>query len=280
MGSQVVALLGGRGMLGTEVAAVCTRRGYEVRVYDLPQFDVTKADHLRRAVETADVIINCAAYTNVDGAQSQSELAHRVNGEAVGCLGRRARETGKWVLHVSTDFVFDGNLDRPYLETDPPHPINEYGKSKLAGEALLRESGCSCCLVRLEWTYGRHGRNFITKLVERARTTKALNVVSDQVGSPTATVEAAEAFGDLVGQRPEGLFHFASAGYVSRYDVAAFVFDHLGWKVELRPCRTSDYPAPAARPLNSRFDCRKIEPLLRQPRAPWQRPLEHFLREL
>lgn len=280
MGSQVIALLGGRGMLGTDVAAACTRRGYEVRIHDLPQFDVTNPDHLQQAVEAADVIINCAAYTNVDGAQSQSELAHRVNGEAVDRLGQLAREGGKWVLHVSTDFVFDGKLDRPYLETDPPNPINEYGKSKLAGEVLLRESGCSCCLVRLEWTYGRHGRNFITKLVERARTTRALNVVSDQVGSPTATVEVAKAFCDLLEQRVEGLFHFASEGYVSRYDLAAFVFDHLDWKIELQPCRTSDYPAAAARPLNSRFDCRKIEPLLREPRAPWQRPLGHFLREL
>ncbi len=280
MGSQVVALLGGRGMLGTEVAAACTRRGYEVRVYDLPQFDVMNPDHLQRAVQAADVIINCAAYTNVDGAESQSPLAHRVNGEAVGRLGELAREEGKWVLHVSTDFIFDGRLDRPYLEADRPHPINEYGKSKLAGEVLLQQSGCSHCLVRLEWTFGRHGRNFITKLLERARTTKVLNVVSDQVGSPTATTEVAQVFCDLLEQRVEGLFHFASAGYVSRYEVAAFVFDHLGLEVELQPCRTSDYPSPAARPLNSRLDCHKIEPLLHAPIVPWQRPLEHFLGEL
>jgi dTDP-4-dehydrorhamnose reductase len=184
------------------------------------------------------------------------------------------------VLHVSTDFVFDGRLDRPYVEDDPPNPINEYGKSKLAGEVLLRESGCSHCLVRLEWTFGRHGRNFITKLLERARTAKTLNVVNDQVGSPTATAEVARAFCDLAEQRAEGPFHFASAGYASRYEVAAFVFNHLGMEIDLRPCRTSDYPAPAARPLNSRFDCHKIEPLLREPIAPWQRPLEHFLREL
>jgi dTDP-4-dehydrorhamnose reductase len=280
MGSQVAALLGGRGMLGMDVAAACAQRGCEVRVYDLPEFDVTNADHLRQAVATADVIVNCAAYTNVDGAQSQSELAHRINAEAVGRLGQLAREEGKWVLHVSTDFVFDGTLDRPYVENDPPNPINEYGKSKLAGEVLLCQSGCSHCLVRLEWTFGRHGRNFITKLLERARTAQTLNVVSDQVGSPTATAEVAQVFCDLAEQRAEGLFHFASAGYVSRYEVAAFVFDHLGLEMELRPCRTSDYPAPAARPLNSRFDCHKIQPLLREPIAPWQRPLEHFLREL
>jgi len=280
MGDQVVALLGGRGMLGTEVEAACLRRGYQVRVYDLPEFDITSPDHLRQAVEAADVIVNCAAYTNVDGAQSQTQLAHRVNAEAVGRLGRLARESGKWVLHFGTDFVFDGGLDRPYVETDSPNPINEYGKSKLAGEVLLRASGCAHCLVRLEWTYGRHGKNFITKLVERAQTQGTLSVVSDQVGSPTATTEVAKAVCDLLERRVEGLFHFASAGYVSRYEMAAFVFAHLGLEVELKACRTSDYPAAATRPLNSRFDCHKIQPLLGEPIAPWQQPLEHFLREL
>jgi dTDP-4-dehydrorhamnose reductase len=267
-------------MLGTEVAAACSQRGCTVHVYDLPEFDITDMDHLEQAVEAADAIINCAAYTNVDGAQSQSELAHQVNAEAVGRLGRLAQERGKWVLHISTDFVFDGGLDRPYVETDRANPINEYGKSKLAGEVLLRESGCAHCLVRLEWTYGRHGRNFITKLVERAKTGQALSVVSDQVGSPTATTEVAKALCDLLEQRAEGLFHFASTGYVSRYDMAAFVFDRLGLEVELKPCRTSDYPSPAARPLNSRFDCHKMESLLSGPIASWQRPLEHFLRQL
>ena len=280
MGKDVVALLGGRGMLGTVVAEACARRGCEVLVYDLPEFDVTSEDHLRQAVDAADIIINCAAYTNVDGAESNAELAHRVNGAAVGRLGRLARASGKWVLHFSTDFVFDGRLDRPYTENDQPNPINEYGKSKLAGETLVRESGCPCCIVRLEWTYGSHGRNFVTKLVERARTTKSLNVVSDQVGSPTATIEVAKVVCDLVERRPQGLFHFAGAGYVSRYDMAAFVFRRIGLDVELRPCRTSDYPAPAARPLNSRFDCSRIQPLLTEPIAPWREPLERFLREL
>jgi len=280
MGSQAIALLGGRGMLGRDVAAACEGRGHKVRIYDLPEFDITNEDHLRQAVEATDLVINCAAYTDVDKAESHAELAQRVNGAAVGRLGQLACQNGKWVLHFSTDFVFDGRLGRPYVEADRPNPINEYGKSKLAGEVLLRDSGCSHCLVRLEWTYGRHGRNFITKLVEQARTGQGLRVVEDQVGSPTATTEAAKAITDLLEQRAEGLFHFASAGYVRRYDRAAFVWDRLGLETELKPCRTSDYPARAARPLNSRFDCRRIAPLLSEPIAPWQQPLEHFLREL
>ena len=278
--AEVVAILGGRGMLGTDLATACAGRGYDVRVYDLPDFDITKRECCEQAVSEADVIVNCAAYTNVDGAESQGGLAHRVNAEAVGQLGDAVKRKGTWLLHFSTDFVFDGRLDRPYVETDAPTPINEYGRSKLAGERLLEASGCRHCIVRLEWTYGRHGQNFMTKLVDRARAAGPLRVVDDQVGSPTATTEVARAACDLAAGRAEGLFHFAAAGYVSRYGIAKLVLDRLRLDVELAPCRTSDFSAPAARPLNSRFDCRKIEPLLSAPIAPWQEPLERFLREL
>jgi dTDP-4-dehydrorhamnose reductase len=280
MGSKVLAILGGRGMLGTDLAAVGTQRGFDVRIHDLPDWDITKARDLEPAVRQADLIVNCAAYTNVDGAERHAGLAHRINGEAVGRLGELARRDGKWVLHLSTDFVFDGKLDRPYGETDVPDPINEYGKSKLAGERLLRESGCSHCLLRLEWTYGRNGRHFISKLVERARTSNVLRVVNDQVGSPTATAEAAQVICRLAEERVEGLFHFAAAGFASRYDMAVFVFRHLGLPIELQPCRSADYPAPAARPLNSRFDCRKIQGLLPEPIRSWQEPLQEFLEQL
>jgi dTDP-4-dehydrorhamnose reductase len=280
MGSKVLAILGGRGMLGTDLAAAATQRGFDVRVHDLPEWDITDAGHLEQAVRQADLIINCAAYTNVDAAERHAGPAHRINGAAVGRLGELARRDGKWVLHISTDFVFDGKLDRPYIETDVPNPINEYGRSKLAGERLLRESGCSHCLLRLEWTYGRNGRHFISKLIERARASNGLQVVNDQIGSPTATTEAARVICRLAEERVEGVFHFASAGFGSRYDMAVFVFRHLGLPTELRPCRTGDYRAAAARPLNSRFDCRKIQKLLPEPIRPWQEPLQEFLGRL
>lgn len=267
-------------MLGTELTAQCVRQGFEVRVYDLPEFDITDAGHLQQAVDAADVVINCAAYTNVDGAEKESTLAHRINGEAVGRLGELARKGGRWVLHFSTDFVFDGRLDRPYAESDTPNPISQYGKSKLAGERLLAASGCSHCTLRLEWTYGPNGNNFITKLIRRADTGGTISVVNDQVGAPTATSEVARVVQAIVAKRPGGVYHLAAGGYASRYDVAAFVFGHLPRKVDLRPCRTSDYPSPAARPLNSRFDCSKLQALLGEPIAPWQQPLERYLRQL
>jgi dTDP-4-dehydrorhamnose reductase len=265
-------------MLGSDLAVACAQRGHEVRQYDLPECDITDVARVREALRGTDAAINCAAYTQVDGAEEHRELALRVNGQAVGQLGALAREQGVWLVHFSTDFVFDGHLERPYTEHDPPNPINEYGRSKLAGERLLAESGCVHCLVRLEWSYGTHGDNFVGKLVRRARAGRPLRVVDDQVGSPTATVEIAEMVCMLLETRPEGLFHFAGAGYVSRFGVAQFVLDKLSIETPLEPCSSADYPLPAVRPLNSRFDCTKIQALLDGPIKPWQEPLESFLR--
>ena len=275
-----IAILGGRGMLGTDLAGICKQRGLDVIALDLPEFDINDSDALRQAVSGAQVIVNCAAYTNVDGAEDHADLAHQVNAQAVGRLGAIARDADKWVLHISTDFVFDGKSDSPYVETDPPNPINTYGKSKLAGEQLLAQSGCAHCIVRVEWTYGSAGDNFVTKLIRLAKDGKTLKVVDDQIGSPTATTEVAKVICELLRKRPEGIFHLAGSGYVSRYEMARFIFDRLSMDVDLLGCKTSDYVSPAARPLNSRFDCSKIGALLDEPIENWRVPLERFLRQL
>jgi dTDP-4-dehydrorhamnose reductase len=276
----VVAVLGGRGMLGTDLVAACASGGFDVRIYDLPEFDITDGEHLRGVVEASDAIVNCAAYTDVDGAETHAVLARRINAEAVGRLGELAARDGKWVLHFSTDFVFDGTLDRPYAEADAPNPINEYGRSKLAGEERLATSGCSHCLVRLEWTYGLHGSNFVTKIIERAKAGRPVVVVEDQIGSPTATTLVADVACELLERRAEGTFHLASAGSVSRFGMTQFVFERLGLQAALTPCCSGEYPTPATRPLNSRFDCRKIQGLLKTPIEPWQQGLRRFLRQL
>jgi len=280
MGDEVVAILGGKGILGTDLVQTCRRQGFDARIFDLPEFDISNAEQLKQAVNRVKAIVNCAAYTDVDGAERQRDLAYKVNAEAVGRLGMLARKAKLWVLHISTDFVFDGKADRPYVETDPPNPINEYGRTKLVGEQLLVESGCDNCIMRIEWTYGQHGKNFATKLLERARSGNIPRVVDDQIGSPTATTEVAKVICKLLQRKPQGLFHFAADGYVSRYEMAKFIFSSLSMNVDVVPCKTSDYATPAARPLNSRFDCSKIKALLDEQIEPWQGPLERFLRRL
>jgi dTDP-4-dehydrorhamnose reductase len=280
MAEGKVAILGGNGMLGSDLTLACRKRGFDVTALDLPSFDITDDEQLKEVVNAASTVINCAAYTDVDKAESERDLAYQLNGSAVGHLGAFAEESDVWALHISTDFVFDGNLDRPYVETDEPNPINVYGQSKLAGEQLLFESGCRHCIMRVEWTYGLHGRNFVTKLIERAREDEKLRIVDDQIGSPTATTEVAKAICELLRQRPEGIFHFASAGSVSRYEMARFICDKLGMSVDLSSCKSKDFSAAAARPLNSRFDCSKIQALLDEPIEQWEGPLGRFLERL
>jgi dTDP-4-dehydrorhamnose reductase len=280
MAEGTVAILGGNGMLGSDLTLACRKRGFDVTVLDLPDFDITDDEQLEKVVRSASMVINCAAYTNVDKAEIEADLAYQINGLAVGHLGAFAKKSNVWVFHISTDFVFDGNLDKPYVETDVPNPINVYGQSKLAGEQLLFESGCRYCIMRVEWTYGLHGRNFVTKLVERAKENRMLRVVDDQIGSPTATTEAAKAICGLLPKRPEGIFHFASTGWASRYETAKFICDKLGMSVDLSSCKSTDFASPASRPLNSRFDCGKIQTLLDEPIERWERPLERFLERL
>jgi dTDP-4-dehydrorhamnose reductase len=280
MAEGLIAILGGRGMLGSDVAQVFTECGLNFQVFDLPEFDITKPQHLEDIINRAGIIINCAAYTNVDKAETEADLAYEVNAKAVGQLGNLAREYGRWVLHISTDFVFDGRLDRAYVETDTPNPINSYGRTKLAGERLLAKSGCRYCIMRTEWTYGKGGNNFITKLVALSKQEKELKVVDDQVGAPTATTEVARVICKLLPGRPQDIFHFAASGYTSRFEVAKFIFEKLGISANLKRCKSSDYSTPTQRPLNSRLDCGKIQAVLGENIEHWQGPLGRFLKNL
>ncbi len=276
---QTMTILGGRGMLGTDLAAMASQRGLGVRVYDLPEFDITDARQVEAAVLKSEVVVNCVAYTNVEQAESQAELANQVNGYAVGRLGQIAKDVGVPVIHISTDFVFDGTKAALYDELDKPNPISAYGGSKLLGETLLAESGCVHCILRLEWSYGKQGVNFITKILNAAEERDLLKVVDDQVGSPTHTVEIAKVILDLLQMEtfPTGLYHCAASGFASRYDMTRFLFDTLGVQTKIEPCKTADFKNTARRPLNSRFNCQKLETLLGRSMPTWQEMLKNYL---
>jgi len=281
-GNRKVAVLGAGGMLGTDVVSACRAAGFDTKQLDIPEFDITDSASFSAAIGGSDIIINCAAYTNVEKAESEPALAYKVNAEAVGRLGEFAKSIDAHVLHISTDFVFDGTLDKPYVETDKANPINAYGKSKLAGEQALIESGCRFCIVRLEWTYGSAGANFATKLFGLAKAGRNLKIVDDQTGSPTATKEVAAVIAELSGKEspPQGIFHFAADDYASRYEIGCFIFEKLGITAGVTHCKTSEYPSKAARPLNSRFNCDKISKILDAAIKPWPGPLEKFLEQL
>jgi len=276
--SELITILGGHGMLGSDLAPALVQAGHSVRVLDLPEFDLTKADHLAHALDGAQVVVNCAAFTNVDQAEKRFDTALAVNGRAVGALGAAAKERGVFVVHISTDFVFDGRQTRPYVETDPPNPINAYGRSKLEGERALQHSACAHVILRVQWSYGSHGANFIGKIQERARTGAELKVVADQVGTPTWTLDTAQAIAVLIRDRREGLYHFANSGYASRFEVARFIAAQLNLPVKITPCASEAFPTTALRPKNSWFGTAKIQAILDAPIRSWQAALADFLR--
>jgi dTDP-4-dehydrorhamnose reductase len=281
--SKKIVVLGARGMLGTDLMEAIEKAGHQGYPYDLPDFDISDADQLKAVIASADVVVNCAAYTNVEKAESEPEIAYKVNADAAGMLGRFAAEKDIPVVHISTDFVFDGMLDRPYTEEDQTNAISVYGASKLAGEKQLIDSGAKACIIRVQWTYGHAGTNFIKKLFEFAQTRDTLKVVDDQVGSPTATVEVAKTICKIISKGddfPQGIFHFAAAGYVSRYEMAKFVFETKGLDTVINPCKSDEFKTIAQRPLNSRFDCKKIEAVLGEKIKPWQTPLADFTTQL
>ncbi len=274
---KTIAILGARGMLGQDVAAAAARAGYHVHCYDHHHGDITDAVALAQIVENNDVVVNCAAFTAVDLAESKFEQSQRINAVGPGILGCLAAAAGKYVLHISTDFVFGENGGQPLCESDPVNPLNVYGRSKYLGERLLTQSGCRCGIIRVAWTYGRYGNNFISKILELAARLPELKVVDDQVGSPTATANVARAMLPFLEREITGLYHYTDRGYASRYEVACFIASCRNLEVKITPCASAEFNTPARRPLNSRFDCSKIDTVLDFQRPDWHEEVRRFL---
>ncbi len=273
-----IGIVGGNGMLGCDVHALSVSSGYEVISYDLPMYDITKAGTLELIVDTADIIINCAAYTAVDKAESEQKKCYEINSRCVEKLGFLVAERRKYLVHISTDFVFGDDTDIPLNENSKVNPLGVYGKSKLEGELALQKTGAFFSILRTQWTYGVNGDNFVSKIIKAAKIDDTLKIVNDQIGSPTPTAAVSKAIMALVKNRQEGLFHFASKGYASRCEVAMFVFNEIGLSKNIIPCSSEEFITPAKRPKNSRFDCSKIDKFLPFERLVWQAYLKEFLK--
>jgi len=272
-----LTILGGRGMLGTDLVKLTRSAGYQVEILDLPDFDITDEIQLRDAVKRCKIIINCAAYTNVDQAEEEIIKCKAVNADVLTILGEAAVKNDSYVLHVSTDFVFGNDSNRELRETDAPSPLCVYGHTKLDGETNLQKSGCRCGIVRVEWSYGQHGNNFISKIIELTEKLDTLKVINDQFGSPTWTMDSSRAIFCCMKQEVEGIYHFAANGYASRFEVAKFILSELGIEKNMEPCSSEEFVTPARRPLNSRFDCSKIKPILDFEIPNWCDSLHQFL---
>jgi dTDP-4-dehydrorhamnose reductase len=229
--------------------------------------------------ERPDVVMNGSAYNDVDGAESDWQGAFLVNGIGVKNLALACRNVGAVLVHFSTDYVFDGQTDRPYTIGDMPNPVNTYGQSKLLGEEFLREHGDRYYLIRTSWVFGSGVHSFPLKVCRWARERHTLRMVEDQVSSPTSATDLARATLLLIRTEQYGLYHVTNSGPASRYQWAEVILNAIGWDGSLEPARSDEFPSPARRPSYSVLDNFPLLMTIGETLPPWQEATERFLRE-
>ncbi len=277
-----ILILGHKGMLGSDLF-LRLFAFHEVEGKDIEDFDIVSQGACTEAISEIgpDVVINAAAYTDVDGCESDSDTCFSVNAEGVKNIALACRERGIKIVHFSTDYVFDGMKRNPYQEDDTCNPINVYGKSKLAGEQYLKQFSDNFLLIRSAWLYGKNGKNFVKTIVEKARTEKVLNIVDDQVGSPTFTWDLAAAVQLLIEDRHTGIYHITNRGNCSWYQFAVKILKSACVAgVTVKPIKSDALQRPAKRPHYSVLTCRKFFETTGKTMRYWQVALDDYISKM
>lgn len=286
-----VLVFGCKGQVARELAALGEAKGRVMVFAGREVLDLTNVDEIEGLVASINpgAVINAAAYTAVDRAESEPDLAFALNRDAPAAVAKTCASRGLPFVHFSTDYVFDGALDRPYVETDPTGPTGVYGASKLAGEQAVTAAGGAAITLRTSWVYSAHGVNFVKTMLRLAADREELGVVADQYGRPTWARDCAEAAllaANTLLDAPDlsGIYHLSGAGDATWADLATAVFEEAsrrgGPSARVRAISTADYPTPAKRPANSRLDCRKIETALPWRCRPWRESLATCMTEM
>jgi dTDP-4-dehydrorhamnose reductase len=284
-----ILLIGNYGQVGQELQVILPKIG-EVIGVGRDQLDLSQGEKLRQIINEVkpDCIVNAAAYTAVDKAESELELANAINGIAPQIMAEEARKLGATFLHISTDYVFDGHKNTPYLETDPTNPLSAYGSSKLMGEEAIQKVGGNSIILRTAWVYGTFGKgNFVKTMLRVGKDREELKVVVDQVGCPTWSKDIADAIIKLLNvETASGVYHFTNSGAVSWYDFAQAIFEEarqIGFPLSVKqviPITTEQYPTPAKRPAYSVLSGQKITPLLGTYPLYWRDSLKQMLKQI
>jgi dTDP-4-dehydrorhamnose reductase len=249
-----LAITGAAGMLGLDLADAGAASGHDVHAFPRADLDITDAPAVAAVLARVDpdVVVNCAAWTNVDDAEAAADSALAVNGAGAGNVAAAAAAADAWTIHVSSDYVFDGLKTSPYVESDPTGPRSSYGRSKLAGELeVARAAPAAHTIVRSSWLFGAGGPCFPKTIISLASERDQLRVVDDQVGCPTFTGDLAQALVALAQQPLDGVVHVAAAGECSWYEFASAIVDSAALACEVKPCATEEFPRPAPRPAYS-----------------------------
>ena len=265
-----VVVIGADGMLGRCWAELLTSRRIDHLATTLDELDITDQSALDRFVTPGTQwVVNCAAYTLVDAAEENENLANEVNGHAVGRMAERCKDIGAKLLHYSTDYVFDGTATEPYPTDHPRRPVNAYGRSKALGEELIAHSGVEHLLVRSSWLYAPWAKNFVLTIRELAQSRDELRVVHDQRGRPTDSRRLAEVSLDLADRGSRGVFHVTDGGECSWFELAALIAHVVNPDCRVEPCTSDEFPRPAPRPAYSVLDVSTTENIV-GPLIPWE----------
>jgi dTDP-4-dehydrorhamnose reductase len=303
-----ILLFGANGQVGWELQRSLAPLG-QIKACDRREADFINLDRLREIIReySPDVIVNAAAYTAVDKAEDDLDIAYCINAEAVGLLGGEAKRLNAWLIHYSTDYVFDGTKSGPYLENDQPNPLSVYGKTKLKGEEAICESGCKYLIFRTSWVYSAHGSNFAKTILRLAKERDVLNVVADQIGAPTSAELIADitalalyriigatnsihpqGSNPLFSEQAIGIYHLTPTGETSWFGFAKYLLKEAQkCGIDLRinpenvhPITTADYPVPAKRPANSRLNTNKLTEVFGVSLPQWQSSIDRLVMAL
>ncbi|OPX89002.1 dTDP-4-dehydrorhamnose reductase [Pelotomaculum sp. PtaB.Bin117] len=274
-----VIVTGAAGMLGRQVVEEYLKRGANVVPLTRRELDITDRDAVFSLIDKVGpgLVVNCAAYTNVDGAEEERDKAFAVNGLGPRYLALACRRVNAAIVHISTDYIFDGKAERPYNIYDLSNPINVYGESKYTGEAAVREIGGRFYVVRTSWLFGPGGRNFVDTILKLARGKSELKVVDDQYGTPTYTKDLACLLADLAGTGIYGTYHATNSGATTWFGLAGKVVEVAGLTAEVEPCRTEEYPRPAARPRYSVLNPFPLKQVAGYCLPPWEDAVRRYI---
>jgi dTDP-4-dehydrorhamnose reductase len=273
-----VLILGAQGMLGHDLLRVFAK-GHKVIGLDKENVDITRQGATRRAIKeiSPTVVINAAGYTDVDGCEKKMHKAFVINAEGAKNVAKGCRDIGAKLVYISTDYIFNGEKKSPYREDDPPDPLNIYGESKLMGERYVEEFSNDYLIVRTQWLFGRHGRNFVETILALAAERDSIEVVHDQQGSPTYTADLSKAIAALIRKDLEGTFHVSNSGSCSWYDFALEIVQLAGIAgAEILPISTAELNRPAKRPRYSVFNRQRLQQEAGIEMRPWQEALRDY----
>ena len=278
-----VLVTGVKGQLGYDVVKECEKRGIEAIGVDVEEMDITDAAACERVIteSKADAVIHCAAYTAVDAAEDNEDLCRKVNAEGTRNIAEVCRKLDIKMMYFSTDYVFNGQGERPWEPDDPREPLNVYGQTKYEGELAVQELLEKYFIVRIAWVFGVNGKNFIKTMLRLGKERGAVSVVDDQIGSPTYTYDLARLVVDMIQTDRYGIYHATNEGLCSWYEFACQIFKAAGMnQVKVTPVDSTAFPAKAKRPHNSRMDKSKLAENGFEPLPSWEDALERYLKEI